>query len=59
MSDCPSCDTLRATLAEQAREIERMRELYADMLNQFALYFTKGGIEMVGTGGLSHLETAF
>jgi hypothetical protein len=52
-------DVLQATLAEQAQEIARLRELYTEMVNQFALYFTKDGVEMVGTGGLSDLETAF
>ena len=35
------------------------RQLAADLTNQFALYFTKDGVEMVSTGGLLELEDAF
>ena len=41
------------------RQCVELRELYGDMVNQFAMYFTKNGVEMVGTGGLSDLEAAF
>ena len=37
----------------------RAVELAADLTNQFAYYFTKDGVEMVSTGGLSDLESAF
>lgn len=41
-------------------ERDRLRGLYADMVNQFVLYFTNSqGVEMVGSGGLSDLEAAF
>jgi hypothetical protein len=42
-----------------AARVAELAGLYADMVNQFALYFTKDGVEMVGTGGLSDLEAAF
>ena len=49
----------KAKAQDAHEEIERLRGLYADVVNQFAHYFTKDGIEMVSTGGLSDLETAF
>ena len=52
-------DAAEARVRELEEERERVWALAADLTNQFALYFTKDGVEMVGTGGLSDLEAAF
>jgi hypothetical protein len=56
----PLCgDCARGQLARLTEERDRLRGLYGDMVNQFALCFLRNGVEIVTTGGLSDLEAAF